>query len=49
MQAALAVVSGRLCILVRPGLSDQRAAISIRSLLAHYINRPFPLLLMVSE
>lgn len=44
MQAALGVITGRLCILVRPRLSDTRVAIAIRSLLAHYIHRPYPVL-----
>ncbi|WP_234336152.1 hypothetical protein [Streptomyces sp. NRRL S-920] len=44
MQAALGGITGRLCLLVRPGLSDARVAIAIRSLLAHYIHRPYPVL-----
>ncbi|MGW7468623.1 hypothetical protein ACWGJT_29170 [Streptomyces xantholiticus] len=49
MQAALAVVSGRLCVLVRPGLSGQQLRVSIRSLLARYIHRPAPLLTLWPE
>lgn len=48
-QAVLAVVSERLCILVRPGLSDPQVAVAIRSLLAHYIHRPYPLLALWPE
>lgn len=34
MQAALAVLSGQICVLVRPGLSEQQLPVAIRSLLA---------------
>ncbi|WP_405733861.1 hypothetical protein OG885_20925 [Streptomyces sp. NBC_00028] len=44
MQAALTVVSGRLCVLLRPGLSEQETAVAIRSLLGRYIHRPASLL-----
>ncbi|MGW6272778.1 hypothetical protein [Streptomyces sp. NPDC055060] len=44
MHAALGLITERLCILVRPGLSDIQVAFAIRSLLAHYIHRPYPVL-----
>ncbi|MFD3790199.1 hypothetical protein [Streptomyces cyaneofuscatus] len=46
MQAALTVLSGRLCVLVRPGLSEQQLSVAIRSLLARYIHRPAPHLVL---
>ncbi|MEU9188289.1 hypothetical protein AB0D14_27880 [Streptomyces sp. NPDC048484] len=49
MQAALAVISGRFCMLLRPGLSEQETAFSIRSLLARYIHRPASLLTLWPE
>ncbi|MBO1333728.1 hypothetical protein [Streptomyces sp. VRA16 Mangrove soil] len=44
MHAALGVITGQLFILVRPGLTDTQVAFAIRSLLAHYIHRPYPVL-----
>ncbi|MEW1755679.1 hypothetical protein AB0393_04180 [Streptomyces cyaneofuscatus] len=49
MQAALAVLSGQICVLVRPGLSEQQLPVAIRSLLARYIHRPVPHLLLWPE
>ncbi|ORT59293.1 hypothetical protein [Streptomyces sp. CB03238] len=49
IQAALTVLSGRLCVLVRPGLSERQLSVGIRSLLARYIHRPAPLLLLWPE
>ncbi|MGW2084651.1 hypothetical protein [Streptomyces sp. NPDC001880] len=46
MQAALTVLSGRICVLVRPGLSEQQLSVAIRSLLARYIHRPAPHLVL---
>ncbi|MFI8437042.1 hypothetical protein ACIGJO_25540 [Streptomyces sp. NPDC079020] len=46
MQAALAVLPDRICVLVRPGLSEQELSVAIRSLLARYIHRPFPHLVL---
>lgn len=46
MRAALTVISGKLCLLVRSGLNEQQVAASIRSLLARYIHHPAPLLVL---
>ncbi|MGW6682167.1 hypothetical protein ACWGBO_20105 [[Kitasatospora] papulosa] len=40
MHAALTVISDRICVLVRPGLSEHQLSVAIRSLLARYIHRP---------
>ncbi|WP_416970606.1 hypothetical protein [Streptomyces sp. 4F14] len=40
LQAVLAVISGRICVLVSPGLSERDMEVSIRSLLARYLHRP---------
>lgn len=49
MQAALTVVSGRLCVLLRAGLSEQETAVAFRSLLGRYIHRPASLLTLWPE